>query len=279
MASLLNVMGIVSDERRRRLAMWRVGDDRGEQMGRPRLVARIHPAPEPATSGAPTDPAELARRAAEAVAQLSAALEVATAGSFLHALRRGLLRETLDALIEDCERFVTVIAPDAIQSGDGTTLRMRARRMAVAVRTLDMSAAEGTRLPDTAHGVQRALLRSALGNKDVQRAVAQLAEIFTALEHTATLEHPRPSTTTPLHASLSRLGRPGALIAGALAVLSLVAGNLAYGASSALTMPAASDSLHGVRLSALSSLARRALLPIHDRDDRDAATDGENPRS
>jgi hypothetical protein len=272
MASLLSVIGVASGEQRRELPTRCVSDDHGEPARHLRLVARTHPAPA-ATSGALADPAELTRHTAQAVARFSVALDTATASSFLHALRRGPLRETLDALIEDCERFVTVIAPDAIQSGDGATLRTHARRMAAAVRTLDMNAREGTRLPDTAHGVQRALLRSALGDKDVQRAVAQLAELFTALANTATIERPRFGASVPLRASLSR---PGSLIAGALAMLSLVTGGLAYGASSAPTTPAASDSLHGVSLSSLSSRARRALLPIYDRDDRDAATNGEN---
>jgi hypothetical protein len=275
MASLLSVMGVASGKQRRELPMRCVGDDHGERAGHPRLVvAHPHPAPA-ATSGAPADPTELTQRAAAAVARLSAALDAATACSFLHALRRGPLRETLDALIEDCERFVFVVAPDAIQSGDSAALRMHARRMAAAVYTLDMSAEEGTRLPDTAHGVQRARLRSALGDKDVQRAVVQLAELFTALANAAMLEPSRPGASVPLRASLSRLGRPGALIAGALAALSLVAGNLAYSASSAAS---ASDSQHGVRLSSLSLLSSRAraLLPIHDRDASVTATDGEN---
>lgn len=269
MASRLSVIGVASGEQRRELPMRCVGDDHREPARLLRLVAPTHPAPG-ATTGPLADPAELTRHAAEAVARFSAALDAATASTFLHALRRGLLRETLDALIEDCERFVTVIAPDAIQSGDGATLRTHARRMAAAMRTLDMSAREGTRLPDTAHGVQRALLRSALGDKDVQRAVAQLAELFTALANTATIERPRSGASVPLRASLSR---PGSLIAGALAMLSLVMGGLAYGASSA---PAASDSLHGVRLSSLSSRARRLLLPISVRNDRDAATDSQS---
>ncbi len=277
MASLLSVMGVASGKQRRELPMRCVGDNHGERAGHPRLVvAHPHPAPA-AASGAPADPTELTQRAAAAVARLSAALDAATACSFLHALRRGLLRETLDALIEDCERFVFVVAPDAIQSGDSAALRMHARRMAAAVYTLDMSAEEGTRLPDTAHGVQRARLRSALGDKDVQRAVVQLAELFTALANAAMLEPSRPGASVPLRASLSRLGRPGALIAGALAALSLVAGNLAYSASSAVSA-SASDSLHGVRLSSLSLLSSRAraLLPIHDRDESVTVTHGEN---
>jgi len=283
MASPLSVKGVASDEQRRELSTRPLGDAVGADHGGParhlRLLERVHlPAPTaPATTGAPADPEELTRRAAEAVARLSAALHAATAHSFLHALRRGLLKESLDALLEDCEQFVTVIAPAAIQSGDSATLYTHARRMADAVRTLNMSAEEGSRLPDTAHGVQRVLLRSALGDKDVQRAVAQLVELFTALANSGTLQRPRSRATIPLHTSLSRLGRPGSLVAGALAVLSLLMGSLAYGASSA---PAtrATDSLHSVRLSSLSSLSSRAraLLLAHDRDDRATATDGED---
>jgi hypothetical protein len=273
MASLLSVIGVASDERWRQLSTRPVSDDHSEPARRLRLVERIHPAPAAITAD-PADPAELTRRAAEAVARLSVALEAATSGSFLHALRRGLLKETLDALIEDCERFVSVIAPAALQSGDGSELRTHALRMAAAVRALDMSAEEGARLPDTAHGVQRMLLRSALSDKDVQRAVVRLVELFTALANAATVERPPSGATTPLRTSLSRLGWPGSLVAGALAVLSLVTGGLAYGASPAPTTPA-TDSLHGVRLASLSSRAR-ALLPIHDRDDRATAMDGED---
>lgn len=287
MASLLSEMDMARGGQRRERSTRRVGDGRDEQTRRLRLVAGVRP-PSEADSGTPstpsnppnpsnsTDPAELARRAAEAVARLSAALEAATARSFLHALRRGLLKETLDALIEDCERFVTVIAPDAIQSGDGDELRTHARRIAAAVRRLDMSAEEGARLPDTAFGVQRLLLRSALGDRDVQRAVAQLVELFTTLANTAIVAPPRFAAATPLRASLSRLGWPGSLVAGALAALSLVTGGLAYGASSGPTMPA-TGTLRNARLSSSSPLAQHATLPAHDCDraDRPAATDSD----
>jgi len=263
MASLLSVKSVVGSGRWQQSAR-RAHDDRGEPTWHPRLVPLARPVSTGA-GGALADPAELASRAAEGVARLSAALDAATASTFLHALRRGLLRETLDALIEDCERFATVIAPVAIEAGDSAALRTHARRMVAAVRTLDMSAEEGIRLPDTAHGVQRVLLRSALSDKDVQRAVAQLILLFTALADVVTIERPRSSAPVPPRSTLSRLGRPGSLVAGAFAALSLVTGGLAYGAWSSPATPM-TGSLHGVRLLMLSSLARRAPQSISDRD-------------
>src|SRR5689334_7922488 len=96
--------GLASHHPRRAVSTRRLGDavraDHGGPARHLRLLERVHlPAPTaPATTGAPADPEELTRRAAEAVARLSAALHAATAHSFLHALRRGLLKESLDAL-------------------------------------------------------------------------------------------------------------------------------------------------------------------------------------
>jgi hypothetical protein len=113
-------------------------------------------------------------------------------GCDLHALDRGLPRQSVDDLLAECEAFAFVSGPSALAQDDTRAVRDEAEHFFGVFETLLKAGtrrSRGSWMTGASTSMQAPLLRSALGTRETQDALYHLTELFDQLATAGEEEH------------------------------------------------------------------------------------------
>ena len=158
--------------------------------------------------------------------------------SQLHALDRGLPRQSLDDLLEECEAYALMTAPSALTAGDEARARAEAGRLVSALETLLRAATRRrglSRMTTASTSMRAPLLRAALEERPVRDALEDLIAIIGLLAAGGDARRARaPSRVLPLG---GRLLMPGSVLVTAFALIVFLLGTLVFASGGVKVSP------------------------------------------
>ncbi len=160
--------------------------------------------------------------------------------SQLHALDRGLPRQSLDDLLAACEAFALVTAPSALAAGDEAKVCTEAKRLASTLETLLRAGTRRrglSRSTTASTSMQAPLLRAALEERPAQDALQDLIGIFGLLAAAEGGTRPRKRALSRLLPLGGRFLMPGSVLVTALVLIVLLLGSIAFATGSVTVSP------------------------------------------